>query len=90
MSTSLIDEKGLESAAQFALEAEARGDRFLKEIGVQQIIEAYLKGIPEKAPDYRLQNILKCCESDLQANKPVLAWTWLKDAERHLAEKGII
>lgn len=90
MSKELIDERGLEAAAAFALEAQARGDRFLKEIGVEQIVRAYLSGIPEKPKDVHLANMIQQVRSYLQANNPVMAYGWINDINRHLEEQGVI
>lgn len=39
-----IDKKGADAAIKFTMAAQEKGDRFIKEFGVQQIIEAYENG----------------------------------------------
>jgi len=41
LSKSLIDSEAVKAAVKWTLDAQERGDRFIKEFGVQNIIEAY-------------------------------------------------
>lgn len=90
MTDSPLDERGLQAAADYALKAQERGDRFLKEIGVGQIIQAYFDGLPPKIKDAYLENMVNRCNEELQANRPVVAWTWLRDIKKRLIEKDVI
>lgn len=90
MTNSLIDECGLEAAANYALEAQGRGERFLKEIGVGQIIQAYLAALPKKERDFELFNMVNACRQHLLENKPVSAYVWLGNIEGHLKNRGDI
>lgn len=90
MTNDLIDERGLEAAAAFALEAQNRGDRFLKEIGVEQIIRAYLGGIPPKLKDGLLDNLIQQVRSYLQENSPVMAYQCVNKVKEHLQRRGDI
>lgn len=88
--TDLIDERGLNAAAAFAIESQARGDRFLKEIGVQQIIEAYEKGKPPKMKDSYIDNLLQQAREHLQENSPVMAYQTISKLKEYLQRRGDI
>jgi hypothetical protein len=90
MSKGLIDNSGLDAAVKWSLKAQERGDRFLKEFGVKQIIEAYLNGLPTKFKDDHLENMIRRCNEELQQNHPVMAWTWLRDIRQRLIDREII
>lgn len=85
--TSLIDEVALQAAADWLVEAMAKGDKLMVNFGVGQIVEAYLKALPKKRPDSHLRNLLSWAQEELEANRPVLAMDHVREIRKHLEER---
>lgn len=86
----LIDDSALDVAVKWTLEAQDKGERFIKEFGVRHIIAAYVDALPKRERDYELRNMLNAAIDHLCDNRPVPAYEWINNIRTHLEKKGII